>query len=276
MKARHSFPLSSPWSQPGHVVISGALHKTETQGRRELDYFGMVLVTSGRGWFEDARTPREPVSAGDLFFLYPGVWHSYGPDAGGCWDEIFLVFSGEIPRVWQKAGWLPERPPLLSLGDAAVWARKIEAVPGKRMPWDAKSCCEEICRLQQLLSEVLAFRESSQPRQEGDRRWAGEVDRLLEKQLRQPPDWDALAARLGMGYEAFRKRFSRVFGVPPVKHLTRLRINRCCDMLAHPSASNRMVAEALGFCDEYYFSRCFKRMVGMTPREFRRQMWRMD
>lgn len=278
MKARHSFPLSSHWSQPGHVIISGTLHKTEIQKRREFDYFGMVLITAGAGWFEDARTPRKTISAGDMFFLFPGVWHSYGPDKGDSWDEIFLVFSGEIPRAWHKAGWLPEEPPIVSLGDGdtAFWSRKIETVPGRRMPWDAKSCREEICRLQQLLSEVLAAREAHQQRHESDRRWAEEVNRLIEKQLSRAPDWDALAARLGMGYEAFRKRFARVFNVPPVKHLTRLRINRCCDMLAHPSASNRAVAEALGFCDEYYFSRCFKQAVGMTPREFRRQMWRMD
>ncbi|MDR0353067.1 MAG: AraC family transcriptional regulator [Opitutaceae bacterium] len=250
------------------------MHKTGIRTPRTFDYFGMVLVTSGRGWFEDARTPRMEVGAGDVFFLFPGVRHSYGPHPGGCWDEIFLVFSGDIPRAWQRAGWLPERPPVVSLGDAAPWARKMEAVLGPRVPWDAASCCEEISRLQTLLSGLLAFRGAGRRRRDTGRRWAEEVGGLLEKQLDRAPDLDTLAARMGMGYEAFRKRFARVFGAPPARHLIRLRINRCCDLLAHPAASNRGVAEATGFCDEYYFSRCFKRVVGMTPSEFRRQIWR--
>jgi AraC-like DNA-binding protein len=278
MKTRHFFPLPARWSQPGHVVISGAMHKTRIRTPRTFDYFGMVLVTQGRGWFEDARTPRLSVGAGDVFFLFPGVRHSYGPHPGGCWDEIFLVFSGDIPRAWQKAGWLPEQPPLIPLGAVAPWVRKMEAVPGLRVPWDAGSCCEEISRLQQLLAEMLAVRKAYQRRHDTTRCWAEEVsglmEKLMEKQLGQAPDLDTLAARLGMGYEAFRKRFARVFGVSPAKHLARLRINRCCDLLSHPAASNRKVAEALGFCDEYYFSRCFKRVVGISPGEFRRQIWR--
>lgn len=276
MKARHAFPASARWSHPGHVIISGELHKTEIQKRREFEYFGIVFITAGEGWFEDKHTPRTVVSRGDMFFLYPNVWHTYGPEEGGYWNEIFLVFYGEIPGSWHRAGWLPTNPPLLSLGDVSFWKRKIENVPGKRMPWDAGSCCEEMNRLQQLLSESISHHKGGGSAQESCRQWMETVNKLLEKELPAHPDWDSIAARLGMGYEAFRKRFVRVFNVSPVKHLIRLRINRSCDMLAHPAHSNRMVAEALGFCDEYYFSRCFKQVIGMTPREFRRQMWRIE
>lgn len=54
MRTRHSFPIHACWSQPGHVVISGGLRKTRSLKKRTFEYFGIVFVTSGGGWFEDA------------------------------------------------------------------------------------------------------------------------------------------------------------------------------------------------------------------------------
>ncbi len=250
------------------------MRKHVPQEKRIYEYFGIVFVTSGRGWFEDATTSRIPVSKGDLLFLYPEIWHSYGPYPGEQWDEIFLVFTGGIFDCWKSAGWLPEVPPVLSLENVPLWKRRIESVPGVCSPWNSRSCCEEVCRLQQLLFDAMAFRRKSESRQDLDRQWVKEVNDLLEASLAAPPDWDTLAAQVGMGYEAFRKRFTRVVGTSPARYLMQLRINRGCNLLAHPAVSNRSVAEEIGFCDEYYFSRCFKQIVGMTPREFRRQLWK--
>ena len=33
--------------------------------------------------------------------------------------------------------------------------------------------------------------------------------------------------------------------------------------------TNREIADRLGFCDEYHFSRRFKQVVGLSPKEFR-------
>ncbi len=275
MIRRHLFLTHAPWSLPGRIVITGGMRKLVPQEKRTYEYFGIVYVTSGCGWFEDATTPRMVVNQGDLLFLYPGVWHRYGPNPGGQWDEIFLVFTGSIFDSWRAAGWLPESPPVLSLENVPLWKRRIESVPGLCLPWNSRSCSEEVCRLQQLLFDAVAYRRETESRQDIDRRWMEEINDLLNASLVSPPDWDTLAAQVGMGYEAFRKRFVRVVGTSPAKYLMQLRINRGCNLLAHPAASNRSVAEQTGFCDEYYFSRCFKEIVGMTPREFRRQLWKI-
>jgi len=35
------------------------------------------------------------------------------------------------------------------------------------------------------------------------------------------------------------------------------------------SLKDRQIAESLGFCDEFYFSRRFKAVTGQSPRQFR-------
>ena len=54
-----------------------------------------------------------------------------------------------------------------------------------------------------------------------------------------------------------------------VKMLTDLRMERAKELLANPSLKIIDIAEQLGYNDSYYFSHCFKRHVGVPPKEFR-------
>jgi len=41
-------------------------------------------------------------------------------------------------------------------------------------------------------------------------------------------------------------------------------------MLQQPGSTTRTIAASLGFSDEFHFSRRFKQITGISPREFRR------
>ena len=46
-------------------------------------------------------------------------------------------------------------------------------------------------------------------------------------------------------------------------------MNRACDLLLREDARVREVAFELGFSNEYYFSRFFKKQTGIPPRDFK-------
>jgi two-component system response regulator YesN len=54
-----------------------------------------------------------------------------------------------------------------------------------------------------------------------------------------------------------------------VKMLTELRIEKAKQLLADPALKIMDIAEQLGYKDSYYFSHCFKKYVGISPKEFR-------
>ena len=54
-----------------------------------------------------------------------------------------------------------------------------------------------------------------------------------------------------------------------VKMLTGLRMEKAKQLLTDPSLKIIDVAEQLGYNDSYYFSHCFKKYVGISPREFK-------
>lgn len=69
----------------------------------------------------------------------------------------------------------------------------------------------------------------------------------------------------------FSKLFKDKTGVTFVEYLTKLRMEKAECMLQDPANSVRDICYAVGYQDPNYFSRIFKRYVGVTPSEYRQK-----
>jgi AraC family transcriptional regulator, alkane utilization regulator len=81
----------------------------------------------------------------------------------------------------------------------------------------------------------------------------------------------ALAAEVGMSRAAFAERFREVVGKPPLEYLNDWRIRSAFDLLLTTRRSIDEISYLVGYESERAFRRNFSRVVGMTPRDYRRQ-----
>lgn len=81
---------------------------------------------------------------------------------------------------------------------------------------------------------------------------------------------DCLADLCGISETYFRRLFVKCYGMPPLSYINKLRIARAKELLSQSEATLELTAEASGFADASYFSRYFKKTVGMTPAEYRK------
>lgn len=100
----------------------------------------------------------------------------------------------------------------------------------------------------------------------GMRRVAELIDAALDEDL----SLGTLAAEAGMSPFYFARSFRQHFGEAPHQYLLRKRIERGKDMLLHTETSLVEIALATGFSSQSHFTSTFKRMVGVTPGEYRR------
>jgi AraC-like DNA-binding protein len=63
--------------------------------------------------------------------------------------------------------------------------------------------------------------------------------------------------------------FREAFDKSPIEVLTEIRMDRARDLLKNTDLSIREVAFASGYSDPLYFSRLFRRRMGMPPSKFR-------
>jgi AraC-like DNA-binding protein len=69
----------------------------------------------------------------------------------------------------------------------------------------------------------------------------------------------------------FSNRFAAVMGEGIMAYINRRRVERAKTLLWDTTLPLQAVAVAVGFCDEHYFSRIFKRCTQLTPGKFRTQ-----
>ena len=82
---------------------------------------------------------------------------------------------------------------------------------------------------------------------------------------------DSVSAMLNLSASYFSALFKRTFQVNFLDYLTELRMEAAKDLLRDPLRSTAEVAGMVGYESANYFTRAFKKKVGMTPTDYRRR-----
>lgn len=261
----------------GRITLAGFIRNGQgipSHPLRVLGSYAIVYLVDGGGRFRDANGLSLAVEPGDLLLIFPELGHSYGPIGRSRWSELYLVFDGPVFDLWRATGLLDPARPLHHLEPIEHWAHRFESALGAPHRPGSAPPLVEVCRLQQVLGEALLAAGGRGSSGE-EAAWAERACALLESDLSRDLDLADLAHDLGMSYDGFRKRFGRAMGVPPARYRTTRLIDRACELMQIGGMTDREIADGLGFCDEFYFSRRFKQVTGRSPREFRASLPRV-
>ena len=92
---------------------------------------------------------------------------------------------------------------------------------------------------------------------------------LLHERPAEPWTVEALAERLHQSRSGLSQRFVDRVGEPPIRYLTRWRMQLAAEWLRSSSLRISQIAQRVGYDSEPAFSRAFRRRMGVTPMEFR-------
>ena len=81
-----------------------------------------------------------------------------------------------------------------------------------------------------------------------------------------------LAKKANLSVPRFHAEFKRLFGDSPLDHVRKMRLAKASDMLRSGSLSLEEIAKQTGFCNQFHFSREFKKCYGSSPSVFRRNV----
>jgi transcriptional regulator GlxA family with amidase domain len=92
--------------------------------------------------------------------------------------------------------------------------------------------------------------------------------------LHQQPEqnWrlDSMAEVAGLSRSTLAERFSRVMGQPAMDYLTQHRLSLTAWYLRSSSLSMARIAERVGYASESALSQAFRRELGISPRDYRK------
>ncbi|MDD9267053.1 response regulator [Paenibacillus sp. GCM10023248] len=100
-----------------------------------------------------------------------------------------------------------------------------------------------------------------------------QVDAYLQQHIADEISINDIADRMSLNISYLSREFKKYKGVAPIEYLTRLRITKAKQLLDHePHMKFKDIAARVGYSNQYYFSRVFKFITGLTPTEYKNSL----
>ena len=282
------FETHDNWGAPGllfasrkphlHAMLAGCGYETRrssaydfsglTRGAAESAIFPYTV--SGEGSLDyEGRTFK--MRAGDAMLLHVPHNHRYylAPD-GGHWRLLFFtVFGMEAVRLMREAE--TAHGPVIHLEPDSPLLQYIVSVfaemkyAGVRSRFRASAMAYQfVMTLHECFSDVSVAGSSR------DRSFIRTVLEFCTKHLADDINVDDIARAAGYSRYHFSRIFHQLYGMPPSKFLSELRLKSAVRILQMECCTIKETAARCGFRDESYFCKVFRKAHGVSPEAFRR------
>ena len=81
-----------------------------------------------------------------------------------------------------------------------------------------------------------------------------------------------MAQRAGLSVPRFHVEFKKFFKKTPIEYIRKLKLSKACDLLRSSNYSLEEIAMKTGFCNQFHFSREFKKFYNEPPSVYRQTM----
>ncbi|MDB6168281.1 MAG: araC 2 [Verrucomicrobia bacterium] len=258
----------APYPPAGHPKS----HAFSWEEGRRLAELQIHFIMRGGGVLEsgEADAPVRRVSAGNVFLLFPGVWHRYMPSKQSGWFEYWIALKGDnVDRLLERGLFTPAEPLFAPPDTTALLRLFTEAVACLRHhPVGTSRVLGSLATM--ILAEVQTGTTAAAPAENRTEHLVHEAKAMLGQHLAQEVDLAAMARKLGVGYHWLRRAFKQETGQSLHQYRLQLRLSRAKVLLKTTETSVEQIAGQTGFADPYYFSQIFKRKSGCTPTSWRK------
>ena len=229
--------------------------------KRYFQYYALTHMYDGSGcfWLEKDDS-RQDIQPGDALMVTPGTVHRYGGVNDAKFIEDSVNFCGPVADMLFNSGIISNG--VYSLGRV----RKLKLIIDF---FSDPSVDSQICaniELQKLLVELYLNKKnkvaSGHPLLE---------DLLLEIRS-YPRKWwsvEEMAEICNLSVDQMRRIFFQRTGVTPKLYVDRIKLNSAAELLLAGETGISEIASLYGYKDQYHFSRRFKEIMGMAPRDYR-------
>ena len=226
---------------------------------RPSDCFVYVLTGAAEYTFDGRRYT---VEAGDIFYLAAGSdYRIYVTDENYTYYYVDFLFENNTGVVFKNEVY---RSKGISLLKSSV--EKLYSL-WKIGDFSGKIYCKAL--LYNIYSEIVKSSFSRYVSQDRRQQMEQIVNYITENLADTGLNVPALSKMCGISEVHFRRIFSYIYHISPVRFITAARISKAKELLAADKCSIADISERCGFQNHYYFSKVFKAETNMTPTQFR-------
>ncbi|WP_438446625.1 response regulator [Gorillibacterium sp. sgz5001074] len=274
LKGRFDFGLGGSKPFPGGV---GAAYREAVQALRSRN------LLKRTGWIhqpvQDPAASRKPLAFGEYeerlrlairsasqeqILMAVGMWFqslerltAISPDQYELWTREYGLFQARWAKelFGEEQGELPEE-----------WLAPIHPEP----PLHDDGTLSLVVWQDRLIRSLRTIAEQYRRQQQEDRHVIFDIAKYIEAHYREEITLQDIADRFFLSREYISRKFKQEFKENLSDYIGRIRIGKAKLLLLNPDSRIAQVAELVGYQDEKYFSKVFKKLTGQTPGEYRK------
>ncbi|GAA0269489.1 AraC family transcriptional regulator [Faecalicatena contorta] len=227
-------------------------------------------IISGSGFYSvNGSTSR--LAEGDTFILYPDTEVRYYADREDPWEYAWVGFMGTDAAPIIRATDFTKEKPFIENGGPP---RKILQGQLSRI-YEVKGNSHEAAvamtgALYTLLSTFMHYSGNRESARDIQLSYVEKAKAYISTSYSYPITVEDVASYVGISRSHLYRSFQACQQQSPKEYLSSFRVKQACLLLKETSLSIAAIAYSVGFENNLYFSKAFKKQMLVSPTEYRR------
>lgn len=264
-----------PLFLPLRVTDIGYFPNAQYHYRQRIGGIGesvLLLCVAGEGFYKIGDADTTGLSAGQAVLLPPGITHTYGASLNNPWSVYWFHYVGTSAKALSDllCRYQPLKTAKTELDTCVEMFRHCFALLKKPYQRDAYF---SVCQMALAICSVLnctAKQKDLQLTEKGDR--AIQVaTQFMKEHLHATLSLEQIAMAVNFSASHLHTMFKAATGQSPIQYFLHMKMQAAGKALYFTDRSIRDIAASFGIEDACYFSRIFKKVMGMSPIGYRNQ-----
>jgi len=233
--------------------------------------FILIYCVDGQGEIRIGDT-LHPVLADHFFIISGGTAHAYHSDEQNPWSIYWIHFSGAKAGLFTRQACQSlqiDRSRTSRISDRIDLFSEILRILGRGFSIETLEYIN-LC-LNYLLSSFTHLSQFRWVKQAGENDPIAQSINFMLENLNKKLKLSDIARETGLSASQYSRLFLYRTGHPPIDYFIQLKIQRACRLLDNYGWMIADVSRETGFDDQFYFSRVFRKVMNMSPAEYRKR-----
>lgn len=241
---------------------------------KPIQEYVFIYCVEGSGWFE-INGKRFQVERDNYFILPAGVSHAYGSSIDNPWTIYWIHFRGKLASYYGKNQAVPTsiKPGVYSRiqGRISLFEEIFNLLKPNQEPENLYYATCVFFNFLGSLKYVSSYRclEVNHPNVHSI---SDIAIHYMKENIERHITLEDIADHVGYSASYFSSVFAREKGCSPVKYLNKIKVEEACKYLEDPEMQINQICFKIGIADSFYFSRMFKKTMGISPMQYRIQL----
>ncbi|MES2456926.1 MAG: AraC family transcriptional regulator [Bacteroidota bacterium] len=207
----------------------------------------------------------------NTYFIIPkNVAHTYQSDTHTPWSIYWAHFTGDVAeKIYDRflSGQKPDVRPIPYDENRILAFEQIYAIV--EHSFQEKEMEIVNISLMHFISSMVYYKEANPAVYNTDS--ISSSISFMKQNINAKFGIEELAKQQHISVSHYSRSFKRKTGSSPINYFNQLKIHKSCQYLYFTERSIKEIATELGFDDQYYFSRLFTNVMGMSPSKYKSQ-----